>query len=90
MQPMTYLLRLRIQSSPEFKRQQGILQINFFAFFALTRTWGEKRKKKYHLLVKELLSTCGGFIVPSPLFVYIPIELYICNSRMDTPEEDSG
>jgi hypothetical protein len=39
----------------------------FFAFFALTKTRGEKSKKKYHSLVKELLSTCGGFIVPSPL-----------------------
>jgi len=32
----------------------------FFAFFALTKNQGEKRKKKYHSLVKEL------FIVPSP------------------------
>jgi hypothetical protein len=28
----------------------------FFAFFALTQIWGGKSKKKYHSLVKELLS----------------------------------
>jgi len=38
----------------------------FFAFFAFT-IYGEKRKKKYHSLIKEPFSAEGGFIVPSPL-----------------------
>jgi len=39
--------------------------IHFFAFFTFT-IHGEKRKKKYHSLIKEPFPAEGGFIVPSP------------------------
>jgi hypothetical protein len=46
---------LPYQSSPQLKRQQGILRADIFSLFSPSQKTGRKSKKKYHSLVKELL-----------------------------------
>jgi hypothetical protein len=78
MQPMAYSTPADSPNRNRSSNANKIFKNNyFFAFFAFT-IHGEKRKKKYHSLAKELFPPKAVFIVPSPF--QLPNNVYMVSA----------